>query len=508
MTREHLVGQFLRWHNAQPHAQQLEARHIQSVVIHAWPRRTYDCALHVNYSYSVGTIDAQSEQAFETAQALYLQQLQIYELQMLRWEEKRRHKEAELRRNKIENPDDMTHGLSSMAHSLAGFGGPSRPAVPTLASYAKFRKHTGSLTGGRLKAVLFAPGPSGGLLWRHVKQAGGAIDEATVFAGVQIERHETDAKELTKAVQDCAKEAGTLVQSAIAAEQHSLVADISVDGIQPTQAPTVEWRYGMEVKVSCQENGKTRSHTGMGFVRLAADGTAEFASGGNPLFTAEHAAKRLKVTLAVCASLVAAAGLWMFMSHRSDEGTSPAASRATPRVVVRPPAPAIAPAPAAVANAEPPAPAPAPEQPLSPARKWALGLEPTGLLVDPYAAVSTESKSELVSALTELEGATGWHTRVLVVPDSGKATLEEASREVANYWQAERGQDIQLLVLVTTRSREVRLEVSNQLSTRLTNEVAQGLLDQAFKPAAGSGGFEAGLLALLRELDRTRKASV
>lgn len=492
MNRDFLIRQFLAWHNEKAHAQRLEAHHVQSVVIHAWPRHTYDCPLRVNYSYAVGSVDERAEQAFEKAQDSYERALQLYEIQMLRWEEQRRAEQAELRRRRAADPEDIAHGLRGAAHDLGGFGGPRKPVAPTIAEYATYHKRSGKLTGCQLKVALPAGGLALGLLWRTPGLAG-VIDEEKAFDGLIIQRHEVDGKALAKAIQACAKEAGELVATKITAEGLSLVAGLAVEDLQPAQAPDVEWRYTLEVDVASHDAGKTRKQQVNGFVRLAEDGAPVFVFAGNPLFTVEHATKRRNVMFAICAGVVViGAGVWFAASRHNDAGAAPAANQGVGvRNAVTPPSLSQA----------------AAASPQSEAQGWAKRIEPAGLVVDTGGALSTDAKGRMESALSDLQHATGWRARILIVPDTGKAALEDAAREVANYWQAERGQDMQALILVTTQSRNIRLEVSSELSAQLTDQVASELVHRAFVPAARSDGLEAGLVTLVQELKRVRKAS-
>lgn len=490
MSRDLLIRQFLAWHNETTHAQQLQAHHVQSAVIHVWPRHTYDCPLRVTFSYAVGSVDEQAERAFEKARESYERALQLYEIQMLRWEENRRAERDELRRRRAADAEDITHGLRGVAHDLGGFGGPRKPAAPTLAEYATYHRRSGELTGCQLKLVLLGGGVSEGLLWRTPGLAGAVVDEEAAFAGLSLQRHEVDGKTLAKAMQACAKEAHELVATRIGVEGHSLVAEIAVNGLEPTLAPKVDWLYAVEVNVVSHEAGKIRKHQVKGVVRPAKDGAPAFVFAGNPMFTVEHAAKRRKVMFAVCAGVVAIGAAVLFVSSQhNDSGASSVANQV-----------------AGASNATTPnSPAMAPAIRQGDAQVWAKTIEPAGPVVDARGTLSTEAKAGLESALSNLRRDTGWRVRILIVPDTDKVALEDAARAVANYWQVERGQDLQALILVTTQSRQIRLEVSRQLSPQLTDQVAGEAVSRAFEPAARSDGLGAGLAALVRELKSVRR---
>ena len=126
----------------------------------------------------------------------------------------------------------------------------------------------------------------------------------------------------------------------------------------------------------------------------------------------------------------------------------------------------------------------------------------TGYLTDMAKAIAVEDARYLAARL-ELLGEAGIAARTLVIATTGTEEIEVFARRAWNTWSPlSVTSPIDLLVVVSSSDRQIRLEVARSLNSRLTDQDIESIVHQHFEPSARKSGLSAGLRALMDRLDR------
>lgn len=129
----------------------------------------------------------------------------------------------------------------------------------------------------------------------------------------------------------------------------------------------------------------------------------------------------------------------------------------------------------------------------------------TGRVVDAADLLTAAQEAQIVRKLSALETRNRHQLVVATVPTLGDQPIEQYSLCLANQWALGRkGHDDGLLLLVAPKERKVRIEVGKGLEKRLTNREAKAVIDRQILPAFKSGamarGIEAGVNAMIAEV--------
>ena len=125
-----------------------------------------------------------------------------------------------------------------------------------------------------------------------------------------------------------------------------------------------------------------------------------------------------------------------------------------------------------------------------------------GYVTDNFKLLSVDDSAYLSTRL-ELLVAAGIKARLVIVDTTGSEPLQDFGARVGNTWNAA-GEDSRsdLLILVASKDRTVRIDLTNDMNARLTDQEAKSLIDGHFQPVAAKSGLAAGLRVLVDQLDR------
>ncbi len=132
--------------------------------------------------------------------------------------------------------------------------------------------------------------------------------------------------------------------------------------------------------------------------------------------------------------------------------------------------------------------------------------------VNDYANIlSVHAESSFESVLSEYEDNTTHQIAVLTMESLGGESIEEFSLRIANEWRLGReGLDNGVLMALSLHDRAVRIELGTGMSRHVSDEQAQGIVDEMI-PFFGSARFDDGVrigLEKLMEACRSYKVEV
>lgn len=129
-----------------------------------------------------------------------------------------------------------------------------------------------------------------------------------------------------------------------------------------------------------------------------------------------------------------------------------------------------------------------------------------GYVTDNAKALPVDETAYLAARL-ELLGGVGIKARLVVIETTGPESLQEFGARVGNAWNAA-GEDSRsdLLMSVASKDRTIRIDLTRDMTTRLSDAEAKVLIDAHFQPDAAKAGIAAGLRALVDQLDRLTAA--
>ena len=123
--------------------------------------------------------------------------------------------------------------------------------------------------------------------------------------------------------------------------------------------------------------------------------------------------------------------------------------------------------------------------------------------VNDYAGmISPSAKSRLEEELRAFERSDSTQIVILTVPSLEGENIEEFSMKVAEAWKiGQQQKDNGVLFIISQQERKIRIEVGRGLEGKLTDLMAGRIIDQVIKPRFKqgdfSGGFIAGISALI-----------
>jgi uncharacterized protein len=115
-----------------------------------------------------------------------------------------------------------------------------------------------------------------------------------------------------------------------------------------------------------------------------------------------------------------------------------------------------------------------------------------------YANVTTTPKQqELNEHLARFDKETTSQVVVAIFPEMASAlSMDEYTLKLANSWHVgQKGKDSGVVLFVFIRDRTMRIQVSNGLTSILTDALCQQILDRDLKPHFQKGDFDGGLAA-------------
>ncbi|HSX55183.1 MAG TPA: TPM domain-containing protein [Sphingomonas sp.] len=129
----------------------------------------------------------------------------------------------------------------------------------------------------------------------------------------------------------------------------------------------------------------------------------------------------------------------------------------------------------------------------------------TGRVVDNANLLPADREALLTSVLAQTERTTKHQFVVVTLPTLGGKPIEQVGLALGNGWGVGRkGSDDGVLLIVAPNERKVRIEAGCGLEKSLTDEEADGIIQQRilprFKKGDMAGGILTGSAAIIREI--------
>jgi uncharacterized protein len=113
----------------------------------------------------------------------------------------------------------------------------------------------------------------------------------------------------------------------------------------------------------------------------------------------------------------------------------------------------------------------------------------TGRVVDEAKLLSQDDERELIAKLKALEDETSDQLVVVTIPSLQGYSIEDYGIRLGNHWGIAHG----VLLIIAPNERKVRIEVSTGLTTTLSDEIAQSIIDKDILPSFRAGNYPAGI---------------
>ena len=119
----------------------------------------------------------------------------------------------------------------------------------------------------------------------------------------------------------------------------------------------------------------------------------------------------------------------------------------------------------------------------------------TGRVVDDAKLLDPASEQKLASQAAALERATGHQFVIVTVPSLQGASIERFSHGLGNQWGIGRKRfDDGVLLVVAPDERMVRIEVGDGLTSKLSDEKSQRIIDAVMLPHFRHGELQQGIV--------------
>lgn len=123
-------------------------------------------------------------------------------------------------------------------------------------------------------------------------------------------------------------------------------------------------------------------------------------------------------------------------------------------------------------------------------------LELGGRVTDAADLLTDAQESALVAKLSQLEADKGHQMVVVTVPSLGGRDIAAFTMELGNRWGIGRADhDDGVILLVAPNEKQARIEVGLGLEGRITDAVAQGIMQEKLIPHFRRGDYTAGIEA-------------
>ncbi|WP_395319718.1 TPM domain-containing protein [Variovorax sp. UC74_104] len=124
-------------------------------------------------------------------------------------------------------------------------------------------------------------------------------------------------------------------------------------------------------------------------------------------------------------------------------------------------------------------------------------------VVDLTNTLDASETAALRQEISELESSTQAQLAVLIVPTTGRETIEQfATRVFANWKLGRKDEDDGVLVLVALKDRRMRIEVGKGLEGSITDIQAAAIIDREMAPRFRNGDYAGGVQAAVRALSQ------
>ena len=126
----------------------------------------------------------------------------------------------------------------------------------------------------------------------------------------------------------------------------------------------------------------------------------------------------------------------------------------------------------------------------------------SGYVTDVAGTVAIQDKDYLQARLSHLRGA-GTTVRIVFLGSVEGEDIAQFSRRLGNAWNANTASvHADILIVVATKDRHVRIETTDATRRVLTDQVASGLITEYFVPVARSSGPVAASRSLVDQIER------
>jgi uncharacterized protein len=129
--------------------------------------------------------------------------------------------------------------------------------------------------------------------------------------------------------------------------------------------------------------------------------------------------------------------------------------------------------------------------------------KPTGYVNDFAHLLAPAARASLEQRLAEYDRTTGNQIAVAIFPDLGGVPINEFASRLEEAWKVgRRGKDNGILLLVSVKERQVRIELGYGLEGKVTDGDAGAIIRNVLAPAFRAGRYAEGLDAAVSELMR------
>lgn len=125
----------------------------------------------------------------------------------------------------------------------------------------------------------------------------------------------------------------------------------------------------------------------------------------------------------------------------------------------------------------------------------------TGHVVDSANALNKAISKGIAAELAEHEQQTGNQVIVATIESLNGQNIEDYATALFNDWQlGQKDKNNGLLLLIAFNDAQLRIEVGDGLSDRMTNAVAQSIVDKQLIPEFKKGRYDQGIIVAVREI--------
>lgn len=125
----------------------------------------------------------------------------------------------------------------------------------------------------------------------------------------------------------------------------------------------------------------------------------------------------------------------------------------------------------------------------------------TGHVVDSANALNKAISKGIAAELAEHEQQTGNQVIVATIESLDGQSIEDYATALFNHWQlGQKDKNNGLLLLIAFNDAQLRIEVGDGLSDRMTNATAQSIVDKQLIPEFKKGQYDQGIIVAVREI--------